>query len=267
MGRSFWPGFVAILSVGLTASGLAFWFCWSTTPSQAPGGSPASLNSSSVAAFGLGTKATLPKGRLSAFTPEALRPLPLKLLGLLIRSQAKESIAVIRDLERQMSGLYRIGDRLPHGETLITIASGKVTLRRSDGSLAVLPLEAVDRTAGGMIGQGVVTPLSKRERLIDSEALQKVALPVLLELSQVKVKPAISQGRFLGFGVEGTASDGLLNALGVEEGDVISSINGKPLDNYRRATQLLGQALHQAFFKVTLLKKDQKETFTYHLAP
>lgn len=271
MGRNGWVRLVAIIAVSLVASGIAFWFSWATmhphregifvsepTPVVSP-----TLPSGAAVPSKAGPAVSTRKGLEPL---KGLAPLPLKLLGLLIRKQAQESIAVIRDLEREMTGVYRIGDRLLHGATLITIASGKVTVRRSDGSLAFLPLEAADQRAGG-IAQGMVTSLSPTERLIDRKALEKAPLPVLMELSQVKITPSITNGHLQGFAVDGASSDGLLSALGVEEGDVISAIDGKPLENYRRATELLGQALlHRPPFKVTILKRDRKKTFTYHLA-
>ncbi len=195
-----------------------------------------------------------------------LAPLDLKLLGILLREKQEEAIAVIRDTQREKAGLYRLGDRLPRGATLAEIASGRVVVHRSDGGMEVLPLEALEKNAEGF-ASGVVTPLSSTERLVDKEAMARAALPVLVELSQVKFKPSVSEGKLLGFGVQGAYPGGILHALGLEEGDVISAIDGQPLGNYRQATELLGNALQRPPFTLTVIKKDKRETFTYHLAP
>lgn len=266
MERKVWLGLAAIVTASFLASGVAFWLSWRSMQSERrQAASSLPISSTAMAPRPSKDLGSVPKG--SSLTGVSTRqgPLALKLLGILTRQQAGESIAVIRDLDRSTTGLYRIGERLPHGATLLTISPGQVTVRRSDGTAAVLSLEAADGTIGEM-ARGIVTPLSPKERLIDQEALQKAAVPLLMELSQVKIHPSVEEGRLIGFGVQGVSSEGILKALGVEEGDVISAVNGRSLENYREATELLGEAIHHPPFKMTLNKKDRKETLTYHLA-
>ncbi len=201
----------------------------------------------------------------TAQTAPSLEPLDLKLLGVLIPYERERARAVIQDLRAKRNDSYRMGDRLPREARLIQIKSDRVLVERPDGKKETLYVEEIMKRRIDAYAR-IVTPLSETTRLVNQTEVRKRALPLLLELSRVDVTPQVDQGRMLGFAVSGVSKNGLLNALGIEEGNIVSSINGKPLKNYREVTRLMGEALHSEHeVKVTLLKEGKQVSMTYYL--
>jgi type II secretory pathway component PulC len=190
-----------------------------------------------------------------------VEPLSLKLLGI-FKTQG-ESRAVIKDLRSKRSASYREGDSLPRQARLVKIELNRVQVRRGNGEDLYLYLES---NGGRSPAEQAVTALSPTEFLVNRREMERQALPLLLELSQMKMKPQVEKGRLVGFWVRGAASEGFLEHLGIKEGDVIAAVNGESLKNYRKATELLGQALEDPSFSVTVVKGKGKErpTFTYY---
>lgn len=191
-----------------------------------------------------------------------LEPLSLKLVG--IFKAHGRSVAVIKDLQNSRSASYQEGDSLPRQAMLVMIELNRVQVQRKGGEILYLYLES---NGGRSAGEQVVTPLSPTEFLVNRREMERQALPLLLELSQMKMRPRVEEGRMIGFQVRGAASEGFLQALGVEEGDIIQAVNGEHLQNYRKTTELLGKAFQDpSSFSVTVMKGKGKvrPTFTYY---
>ncbi len=194
-------------------------------------------------------------------SPAVAPALPLRLVGIFMSNEQRDSVAVLQDLESKEIFSHKVGDRLAYGASLIRIDVGEVILHSPAGGVYVLKLEQAASDP-----RKPITQLSPTERLVDVGVLRQQPVPLFLEFSQVKVAPRVEQGKVLGFGVRGAVPNGILNDLGVEEGDVVAAIDGQPLENYRRATELFGGLIQKDLSKVTLIKKDGKRMIlTYHL--
>lgn len=188
--------------------------------------------------------------------------LSLKLVGVFMSAGQGDSVAVIQDMESRKVSSYRVGQGPRHGVTLIGIDLRRVTLQRPDGSMGTLKLEEAASTP-----RSPVTRISPTERLVDIRLLKQQPVSLFLEFSQVKVAPRVEQGKMLGFGVRGAVPKGILNDLGVEEGDVVAAIDGQSLENYQRATELFGGLIQKELSRVTLIKKDgQRLAMTYYIS-
>ncbi len=198
-----------------------------------------------------------------------LQPLvPLKLLGIVIpQKQQEEALAVIQDLETRTMAFYQVGDALPHEATLIQIASGKVTLRQTSGAETTLRLDMPQRLKGdkGLMVTQLSFPLKpsqpKVTMLVESAQVTKVGPAV----RQKGVQRVMKEGRLIGFGVRGTPFEGVLDLLELQDGDMILAINGRPLDTFDKATQILQDALQQMPLTITVVKKKGRQPLTYYL--
>ncbi len=203
---------------------------------------------------------------------EVKRPpthLPLRLIGVLLSEEtgAQHSpIAVIQDLQRWRMALYEAGDLISNEMVVtgVTKSEATVSFLRS-GDTFTLSLD--DRS--DPIGRGlIVSYVSANERLIDRQAMQREGVPVFLALIQKAIASPM-RWRGLPGGIDtGGSSEGILRALGLESGDRIVSVNGKPLEGYRHALRVLVEAVAGSSVSISLIRGGtQQKKMTYRLTP
>ena len=198
----------------------------------------------------------MPVARQVVAAPET--QLRLFLRGTLNTDVDGEGIAIIADAEGGEQA-YRAGDALPGGATLTEVHAGRVLLSR-EGVLEQLslPLEPVGAAAatpprppGGKDASGVIGPgmrpgalslinpgISRAGPQID--AATRAALPDLAALaSQVQVFPVMENGRFAGVRLATGRDSDLLSRSGIRPTDIVTAVNGIPLDGPQRQQQLL----------------------------
>jgi general secretion pathway protein C len=210
--------------------------------------------------------------------------LSLQLLGTFSTGDARLAGAVIG--ERGQDGeLYRIGATLPGGAVLEKVEASKVLLRRR-GQLETLSFDAApsagaagDGNAGLDMAAGF---RNMRERLStppqfteDGEPVSR-AQTVLTELQEdLQANPdgvlsdyglrPVSTGASAGYVVgEGTNSD-VMKSLGLRPGDVVLSVNGKPLGNVRNDARMIDEVKASGEARVEIRRNTQTFTVNYPL--
>jgi len=210
--------------------------------------------------------------------------LSLQLLGTFSTGDTRLAGAVIG--ERGSDGeLYRLGATLPGGAVLEKVEASKVLLRRR-GQLETLSFDAAP--GAGVAGEGgggldmASAFRNMRERLStppefteDGEPVSR-AQAVLTELSEdLQANPEgvlsdyglrpVSGGASAGYIVgEGTNSD-VMKSLGLRPGDVVLSVNGKPLGNIRNDARMIDEVKASGEARVEIRRNTQTFTVNYPL--
>jgi general secretion pathway protein C len=191
---------------------------------------------------------------LAAQAPEtALR---LTLRGTLSEQSPEGGIAIIAD-EQGVDRAYRVGDALPGGARLEAIHAGRVLLSR-DGVNEALSLprtasaaeparQTATATASGrppppVLGGGgsaFVSPVinTGAPQLQTQRALAGVDLERLSR--EVSVIPVLENGRMAGVRLSVGRDSDLLSRSGLRRSDVVTAVNGIPLDGPQRQAELL----------------------------
>lgn len=187
--------------------------------------------------------------------------LRLFLRGTLNDARGGGGIAIIADAGGSERA-YRLGDELPGGATLKAIHAGRVELerngRRESLSLpnnmtggasadALAPVAGGDSSARpaatpgampGSPGAPFINPVIS-VGVPDLATARARALPDLRAMaSEVNVLPVLENGRMVGVRVSGKQGSGLLSRYGIEPNDVITAVNGVPLDGPQRQAEL-----------------------------
>ena len=193
--------------------------------------------------------------------------LNLTLKGVLAQRETDRKLALIARGDKEEK-VYRMGDRIQGGE-IIRIQSRRVILRRN-GVTESLKLEvkelgrsvaASGSQAGG--GGGGIRQTGKHRREVSKSTLQKKLqnLPKLLQ--QAKAVPHKRNSEAVGFRVVNIQSGSVFQDLGIEEGDVIRSVNGKPVRDPKQALQAYQDLKSADKFRVDLLREGQQLTLQY----
>jgi type II secretory pathway component PulC len=134
--------------------------------------------------------------------------------------------AVIEDRQNKTQGTYTVGSTIL-GARVVMISGTKVVLR-VDGKDQVLEMNP---QGTGDVQQSV--PLQQETALPTDEPNwdERSSLGYAQARLKVRLKPFNQGGNQEGFEVKSIHGDSPLKAIGLEDGDVIKSINGEPIDS------------------------------------
>lgn len=223
-----------------------------------------------------GNAAPLLAGPAIAAPETALR---LFLRGTLNESGADEGIAIIADAEGGERA-YRVGDALPGGAELTAVQAGRVLLSRSGVTEQLsLPVDTTPGASDGRAptpaaarrGPGAGSGLSFINPVISTggpriDAATRAALPNLEALaSQVNVLPVIENGRFAGVRLAVGRDSDLLTRTGLKPTDIVTAVNGIPLDGPQRQQQLLDSLRGSSSVQVTVRRDGKEQKLTVGL--
>ena len=214
--------------------------------------------------------------------------LQLSLLGT-IAGDAQSARAIIFDQRQKSQDLYRVGDTVQNAE-IRQILRGKVVLRH-DGKDEILSMvegeelpgagAATDRTSkrGGRaarrtrsrpesIEEAEEEPVETGEVEQEIIALSQDELQDSMDnlnelLTQVRVRPYFRQGKPEGFIVSQIQPDSVFEKLGLLNGDIIASVNGKQMSSPEEAFQLYNSLKSGSQVSIEITRRGQRKLLTY----
>jgi general secretion pathway protein C len=188
---------------------------------------------------------------------EIVSQLPLELRGTII---GIKSSAFIFNTETGKGSLYKLDD-LIEGYKIFVISAGRVLLE-NNGIIQELVLAGHRRKSDNepavYIDETGTTVVSRVHLL---EQLPKVN--ELLAKLKILPTPAPDNNGLLGFRVENVPSGSIVDEVGIKNGDIIRSVEGKELKSVRDAWQAFNAVKNQSRFEVGLLRNDQPLILRY----
>ena len=208
---------------------------------------------------------------------------PATALNLLLRGTLNENapdggIAIIAEGSGPDQA-YRVGDTLPGGARLDGIYSGRVLLSRNGGNESLsLPNETDVVPAGSGARPAAAAGAGSRTRLPGSSAPAApfinpniaTGLPSMdsirantgvdvAELAkQVQVLPVMENGRMAGVRLAAGRDSDILSRAGLLPTDIVTAVNGIPLDGPQRQAELIANLSKARNAQVTV-RRDGKE--------
>lgn len=186
-------------------------------------------------------------------------PFAGRLLGTLTSTAHERSMASLALTSGEVRTVWE-GDRLADAE-IISIERGAVVLSRN-GSHERLELHPIPAIA---TPRPVVAAVSVNDyRVSRAEVLRRMS--DLYALSrEVRVVPAFRDGQPIGFRFAGITPDSPAAQLGLQSGDVIRSVNGKPMDSVERVLALAASLSSVGEVQLELERAGQPLTHRYRL--
>ncbi len=191
---------------------------------------------------------------------EALAPtsLNIALLGTVSGSD-ENARAVIEDAAKKTQGLYRVGDTI-QSAIIQKIVRGKVVLRVGEND-EVLSMESPEpgkrSTAKGRPHAGGETITVAQSDI--QESLQNINQL----LTQARIRPYIKDGQAEGFILSYIKPDSFFTQLGLKRGDIIKSINGKPINTPEDAFSFYKAVESGEPLSMELIRGGQPTTINY----
>lgn len=206
----------------------------------------------------------LPAPSLAVDAPVARSTSPFagRLLGTLSSSLRERSVATILLPSGRARSVWE-GDQVLDAEVL-EIERQAVVLRRH-GVTERLELHPPPAIASTTLVQPLVTTVSANDFTVSrAEVLSRMS--DLYALSRgVRVTPAFRDGLPIGFRFAGVAPDSAAATLGLQSGDVIRRVNGRPIDSMQQILALAASLEHLPQVDLELERAGQVVTHRYRL--
>ena len=204
-------------------------------------------------------------GAANASTPTTPTRLPLTLKAVFVSTNPAQSTAIIS--KRSGAGkLYSVGDMVPGNARLADIEATRVILRRA-GVREELAFKSEFKAKEGVRE----TPLRQRASSkspssqpgnTDSSAIAQLNARLAQNPDETLRKMGVSQRREGGYRISDTANQPFLAQSGLQPGDVVLSINGRPLGDINVDRLALTNLASAGSVRVELLRNGQTLTIT-----
>ena len=193
--------------------------------------------------------------------------LNLKLWGT-ATGTAQPAYAVIEDAGTKAQDLYRIGDQVQTA-TLKAILRGKVVLDVG-GRDEVLSMEDTERvSAVGPTRQALpeaAAPTTAPQRININRAMIEAALGNITTLmTQVKMQPHLEEGQSDGMLVTAIQPNSIFMRLGLRNGDIVSSVDGKNIGTMDDALAMYENLKSASQVTLALKRKGRPKIIEYFI--
>jgi general secretion pathway protein C len=188
--------------------------------------------------------------------------LPLVLTGVIAANDPQNGLAILGQTA-QTAKVYAVGDNVPGGAKLHSVYSDKVIIDRG-GTLESLMLPR--QVAGGMqnapptaAALPVQSPVIDRMRRIINDQ------PSLIG-DVMRPQPVFADGKQRGFRVYPGRNRQAFVHLGLHAGDLVTAINGTPLDDPARGQEILRTLGSAPEAHITVTRNGQQQDLTLNMA-
>jgi general secretion pathway protein C len=202
-------------------------------------------------------------GTASASAPTTPTRLPLNLRAVFVSTDPGQSTAIIS--QRNNSGkLYSPGDMLPGGAKLASVEATRVILSRA-GTREELAFKSDFKAKKG-IQAATIAPQQAAQTSPaapanpQSNALQQINAQLAQDPDETLEKMGVSRRSEGGYRIGSTANQPFLAQSGLQPGDVVLSINGRPLGDINVDRLALTNLANAGSVSVELLRNGQTLT-------
>lgn len=225
---------------------------------------PTRPNSRMYALFGT---STIAKQRESDIESEELEETQLNLMlkGILMNSESGISLALIARTNTAEE-IYRVGDEI-EGAEIIRIEPRRVVIRRNGNTEAInleipkVESEVVKKTLRkATIGRNGIGRVGENDRIVSQQTLRQQLNNLPRLLRQAKAIPHSVNGENQGFKVVEIQEGSIFQDLGLQQEDVIRSVNGTPIRTAEDALNAYRKLRTSNSFQLDLLRSGRSMT-------
>ncbi len=202
-------------------------------------------------------------------------PMKLKLWGVAVHENARLSYSIIEDLGARKQGVYGIDAPVPGGATVKSIEWDKVILNHN-GKDEVLELASKAPNTGlkpaaapaaapspaGPSGIGI-QPTGENEFIVPRSEVDSALENMSQLFTQIRAVPHFEGGQSIGFRLFAIRRGSLFDKIGLKNGDIITSINGSPMNDPTKAMALMQDLKDARNLEVDALRNQQPLQLRY----
>ena len=199
----------------------------------------------------------------------------LKLWGTAVRERER-AFAIIEDQSTHVQGLYREGEAVTPGVTLVQVSWDRVTLERNGRrETLTLPTDAPPAPTQPVVTAATAPPRQDQDgvRQVAQDTFQidrreiDHAMENLNDLfTQARAVPyADGNGTSQGFRLFSIKPQSLVEHLGLKNGDIVQRVNGVEISDPGTAFSLLQDLQGRSQVRVDILRNHQPVTLSYEI--
>lgn len=178
------------------------------------------------------------------------------------RTIGSPSLAFIYNSDTDKYAVYKLNDLI--GEyKILNVRPGKVILGKSGATRELLLVGGNRKYAPDE--EGIIFTDAEGTKLISKIGILSLIPHANELLRKVKILPVADNvsHKLLGFRLESVPSESIIEKAGIKSGDIIHSVEGRPLQSVQDMMQMLGIIRKQHSFEVVLLRQDKPVTLRY----
>lgn len=194
------------------------------------------------------------------------------LLATVVADPPEYSSALITEEgSRDGASGYGVGDELMGEATIVRVEQRRVIIRRTDGTIEYISMEADDarghtarkRSSGD---DGGVSRDGENHFTVDKDLIDNLMANPAQLYSQIRVTPHHGPGGEIdGYRLSGIRRHSFFSKLGLKNGDVVHSVNGKPLTSVSEAMDAYNSLQDERHFTFEITRRNHNETFEYDI--
>ena len=191
--------------------------------------------------------------------------MPLVLAGVLATDDPKEGMAIIGE-SAQAAKIVNVGGQVPGGATLHSVYNDRAIIDRN-GALEALLLP---RRSAGTVGDAPPPPAPPAAAANNEAMLERMRKLVNDDpgvIGQVlRPQPVFAGGKMRGFRVYPGANRQAFARIGLRAGDLVTAINGTPLDDKDRAQEIFATLNSSTDARVSVTRNGRQQELVLNLA-
>ena len=181
--------------------------------------------------------------------------MPLVLTGIIAGHTPQEGLAILGP-SASSTRVYAVGQHVPGNASVHAVYADRVLLDRG-GSIEALTLPQQAGRGGAPIHPGP-SPLARMQRALDTQ-------PGLLG-DVMRPQPVFVEGKQRGYRVYPGRNARAFSSLGLRNGDLVTAINGTPLDDPNRGNDVLQTLSSSDQAHVTVMRDGQQQELTLDMS-
>jgi len=188
--------------------------------------------------------------------------LKLTLRGVFASDEPDKALAIIGD-PRGKENHYAVGDPLPGGAKVSEIHPDRIILERNGRYETLrLPRKQVNSTAGAGGRTHMMALSNFGKAAAFSRYRREIKQNPAAFLNYVHATPARRNGKFIGFRLQPGKQRGALRELGLQPGDVVTSVNGVRIDSPAKGMRAMQSLWNSNAINVTLLRAGRETSMS-----
>jgi len=206
--------------------------------------------------------------------PVVATPLKLKLWGVAVHENAQHSYSIIEDLGARKQGVYGINAPVPGGATGKAIEWDKVILAHngkdeilelaSKGPPTGKPAPAAPAAAPSPAASGTgIQATGENEFLVPRSEVDSALENMSQLFTQIRAVPHFEGGQSIGFRLFAIRRGSLFDKIGLKNGDIVTAINGSPMNDPSKAVSLMQELKDARNLEVDALRNQQPLKLSY----
>jgi general secretion pathway protein C len=190
--------------------------------------------------------------------------MPLVLTGLFATQDPKEGMAIIGE-SAQAAKFVRVGQQVPGGAQLHSVYNDRAIIDRS-GTLESVFLP---KNTGGPLAMSAPPPPTSQPQGNDAmvERMRKLVSDDPGLIGQLmRPQPVFAGGKMRGFRVYPGGNRQAFTRMGLRPGDLVTAINGTPLDDKDRAQEIFNTLSSSTDARVSVTRNGRQQELVLNLA-